>query len=107
MTLTQLITVTKVSDLNDRFRERGFNVLLTGGVRSVTDLNGLMEAIRGYSNFNEDNDPWLEHDFGKLDWNGDKIFWKIDYYNEEMTEWEDPLSPECHRVMTVMLANEY
>jgi len=93
--------------LNDKFRKSGFGVTLTCGVQSVTDLNGLMRAIREYDNFTEDNDPYGEHDFGKLDWNGDKVFWKIDYYNETFDAWEDPLTAKCRRVMTVMLADEY
>ncbi|MFA7253494.1 MAG: DUF3768 domain-containing protein [Patescibacteria group bacterium] len=104
MILTKIIMI---SMLNDKFRKSGFGVTLTCGVQSVTDLNGLMRAIREYDNFTEDNDPYGEHDFGKLDWNGDKVFWKIDYYNETFDAWEDPLTAKCRRVMTVMLADEY
>jgi len=35
------------------------------------------------------------------------VFWKIDYYNETLDEWEDPLLGSCRRIMTVMLAEEY
>lgn len=66
-----------------------------------------MNAIRKYDNFTPDNDSYMEHDFGNLNWYGDRVFWKIDYYNAEMNEWEDPTSPSCNRIMTVMLANEY
>jgi len=77
---------TQQAILNDQFRRSGRGVVLTGGVKSVKDLPGLLEAIKDYNSFNPDNDPWLEHDFGKLSWNGDKVFWKIDYYNESYTE---------------------
>ncbi len=107
MTLEQICEVSRVSMLNDKFRKSGFGVVLTGGVQSVRDLNGLMRAIREYDKFTPDNDPYFEHDFGSLNWYGDKVFWKIDYYNQELNQWEDPLSPECNRVMTVMLAEEY
>lgn len=107
MTLEQIATVSKVSLLNDKFRESGFGVVLTGGVRSVQNLNGLLRAIRAYDRFTPDNDPYGEHDFGGLDWYGDKVFWKIDYYNQALDQWEDPLSADCNRVMTVMLAEEY
>lgn len=100
-------TRTQQAILNDKFRNSGLGVVLTGGVQSVRDLNGLIQAIRKYDNFTPDNDPYLEHDFGSLNWYGDKVFWKIDYYNAEMNEWEDPTSPDCNRIMTVMLANEY
>jgi hypothetical protein len=93
--------------VNDKFRKSGFGVTLTNGVQSVTDLQGLLEAIREYDDFTEDNDPYGEHDFGSLVWHSEKVFWKIDYYNESMTTWEDPLSVQCRRVLTVMLADEY
>ncbi|MEI6498442.1 MAG: hypothetical protein WCO23_00580 [bacterium] len=31
----------------------------------------------------------------------------MDYYNQTLDEWEDPLSQDCKRVLTVMLADEY
>jgi hypothetical protein len=96
-----------ISMLNDKFRKSGLGVSLTCGVQAVSDLPGLLKAVRDFDDFNEDNDPYGEHDFGRLDWRGDKIFWKIDYYDETFTNWADPLTKECHRVMTVMLAEEY
>lgn len=98
---------TQQAILNDQFRRSGLGVVLTGGVQSVKDLSGLLQAIREFDQFNEDNDPWKEHDFGRISWNGDKVFWKIDYFNESLDEWEDPLLGTCHRVLTVMLAEEY
>lgn len=109
MTAQQIQTyeISKTALLNDDFRQSGFGVVLTNGVQSVPDLNGLMKAVRSFDNFNEDNDPYGERDFGSLNWYGHKIFWKIDYYNQELDSWEDPLSPDCNRVMTVMLAEDY
>jgi len=54
-----------------------------------------------------DNDPYGEHDFGSIKWHERKTFWKIDYYDQALQYWHDPLSPECRRVLTVMLAEEY
>ena len=92
---------------NDRFRRSGLRVTLTSGIQYVKDLNGLMAKIRAYDQFNQHNDPYGEHDFGKLMWRGDKVFWKIDYYDGALEFGEDPHSPNCQRVMTVMLADEY
>ena len=100
-------SVSKIASLNDRFRETGFGVTLTCGVSEVADLAGLMSEVRAFNHFDEGNDPWNEHDFGRIEWKDEKVFWKIDYYDQNLEGWEDPLSPQCHRLMTVMLAEEY
>jgi hypothetical protein len=33
-----------------------------------------MRVVRKFDDFNEGNDPCQEHDFGRLDWYGDKVF---------------------------------
>lgn len=38
---------------------------------------------------------------------GQKVFWKIDYYDAELKYGKDPLDPKCNRVLTIMLASEY
>jgi hypothetical protein len=102
-----LVKIVMISMLNDKFRKSGLGINLTCGVQAVQDLPGLLRAIREYDDFTPDSDPYEEHDFGKLNWHGDKVFWKIDYYDQTMTCWADPLTKECRRVMTVMLAEEY
>ena len=106
-TIMSEVNVQRIALLNDAFRKSGFGVMLTCGVQSVVDLSGLLKAVREFSRFNEDNDPYGERDFGRINWHGDKVFWKIDYYNRTMDAWEDPLSPACQRVLTVMLSDEY
>ena len=101
------VTTTKLAQLNDTFRRSGLGVMLTSGVQAIEDLNGLMQAVRSFDAFSENNDPHGEHDFGTISWMGQKVFWKIDYYDEALEYWEDPLSSTCHRVLTVMLAEEY
>ncbi len=66
-----------------------------------------MNSVRTFSSFTEDNDPYGEHDFGSLAWYGQKVFWKIDYYDQSLAAWCDPLSPDCNRVLTIMRADEY
>lgn len=44
---------------------------------------------------------------GMLDWHGENVLWKIDYYDERMESLGDPASPDCNRVMTIMLGSEY
>jgi hypothetical protein len=56
-----------------------------------------------------DNDPQGERDFGAFEHNGDRIFWKIDYYAHDMEHGsEDASDPrQTVRVLTIMLASEY
>lgn len=98
----------KIARLNDRFRGMAVDVIVTKGVmHGVHDVIGLVKAIERFDAFTPDNDPHGEHDFGSLNWYGATVFWKIDYYEGEYQYWCDPLSSDCKRVMTVMLAEEY
>lgn len=100
--------VTNIAKLNDRFRGMCLNVFYTSGVRDgIMDLVELSRRIERSSRFTEDNDPHGEHDFGSLSFEGKKVFWKIDYYDQQLQYWCDPLSPDCSRTLTVMLAEEY
>ena len=105
---TETVRATELARLNDRFRGMCLDVLYTAGVRDgIMDLVGLSVAVENYNRFTEDNDPYGEHDFGSLVFENKKIFWKIDYYDKELRLWCDPLSPDCRRVLTIMLAEEY
>ena len=69
----------------------------------------LITLVGEFKEFNEDNDPHHEHDFGEVVLEGEKYFWKIDYYDPTMTQGsEDPTDPaKTRRVLTIMLADEY
>lgn len=111
--MTNVQRTAKVRELNDKFRHslRGGRLLITRGLLetaggSITDL---LDAVRRFDAFDEDNDPYREHDFGSLSWRGERIFWKIDYYDATMCySSSDPTNPSITtRVLTVMLASEY
>jgi len=97
----------RIAELNDEFRRKGFAVTVTVGVQALPDLAGLLEAVREYNEFFDANDPYGEHDFGTITWQGKKTFWKIDYYDDKLEGWSDPALAECNRVLTLMLAAEY
>ncbi len=108
-----------IAKLNDKARANWFDrrycrTLLTHGIRALIeqnndDLQGLMLPLVNFDDFTPDNDPYGEHDFGSFHWGGDKIFWKIDYYDLSYQYGsEDPANPVItRRVLTVMLASEY
>lgn len=95
-----------IAKRNDMFRRSG-KVYATKGVRALHGFFGLMHCIQHFDNFTDDNDPYGEHDYGSLRWEGKSVLWKIDYYDPTLHFYCDPLSPKCRRVMTVMLAREY
>lgn len=95
-----------IAQRNDEFRRKE-TMSVSQGVFNLQDVLGLIRAVREYTDFNEDNDPYKEHDFGSLKWEGEKIFWKIDYYDSRLEGWADPLSDEVERVLTVYLAEEH
>lgn len=102
-----------IKTLNDNFRKTftGGQVLLTAGIDSMSmdDKANILSLVRNFNEFTPDNDPYGEHDFGSFDYKGNKIFWKIDYYdlNYEFMS-ENPADPDItNRVMTIMLVEEY
>lgn len=97
----------EIAKLNDMFRMGFKNTVMTPGVMYLDDVLGLAGEVQNFSDFTEDNDPYGEHDFGSFDWKGNRIFWKIDYFDQSLKYGEDPLSEKCRRVMTIMLASEY
>ncbi|HET9098264.1 MAG TPA: DUF3768 domain-containing protein [Candidatus Saccharimonadales bacterium] len=99
--------ITRIAALNDHFRQTSNHFLLTNGVSNLPNIPGLIGEIRRYKDFNEDNDPYEEHDFGNLSWQGRSIFWKIDYYDQQLSQWHDPAKDSCKRILTVLLADEY
>lgn len=56
------------------------NQLYYGDALPPEDQSAIREKVETFADFTPDNDPWKERDFGAFDHNGDKIFWKIDYY---------------------------
>lgn len=109
----------RIAALNDDLRAHIFShpphgiVLLTQGVQALGDpdvITAIVVLVRDFSDFNKDNDPYHEHDFGTIVWRGSKLFWKIDYYakGSDMYGSDDPADAKItDRVLTIMLASEY
>ena len=99
--------------LNDALRTslRGGRVMVTAGVQALgaDAVATAIACMQAFTAFNEDNDPHGEHDFGSFEIIGEKFFFKIDYYDEQMEHGsEDPGDlAKTIRVLTLMLASEY
>lgn len=122
---TQTSTISlAVAELNDQLRTTlsSANNSIAVCTPGVQDLIGDVSLFRAYKrradlfreiaavkDFTSDNDPYGEHDFGSVEYEGQTILWKIDYYDNELNGLS--LSPEdpdqTIRVLTVMLASEY
>lgn len=103
-----------VRELNDAFRTelsgRG-SVMITQGVSALGEafIAKAVAAIQNFCEFNDENDPWGEHDFGAVEIDGQKVFWKIDPFDLDLKMHSpNPANPGVtHRVLTIMLAAEY
>jgi hypothetical protein len=107
--------IDRIRTLNDQLRQNlGTGVataVITIGVAALGDeaVASIVKTITVYDDFCHENDPWEEHDFGAFEAAGHKIFFKIDYYDPTLTyHSDDPAdSSVTHRVITIMLAEEY
>ena len=83
----------------------------TSGIAALPldDQSAIREKVERFNAFSEDNDPHGERDFGAFEHDGERIFWKIDYYDPTLSMGsEDPSDPkQTVRVLTIMLASEY
>ena len=105
--------VDRIRALNDSLRTSlaGGSVMLTRAVAALgaEAQREILEAVRRYDEFDADNDPYGEHDFGAVEIKGTRIFFKIDYYDLDCAFASPDASDEnlTRRVMTIMLAEEY
>lgn len=69
----------------------------------------LFEKIRDFTEFVDGDDPYKEHDFGKIEYNNNDYFFKFDYYDLNMQYRSENPEDEnkTKTVLTIMLADEY
>ena len=112
----------RIRALNDEFRTTfiGGRIIITPGIQELLGREDteilvnlkftiLAKALMEFDSFTEDNDPHREHDFGAFEFDGEKLFFKIDYYDNALDFGSpDPSDPSVTtRVLTIMLASEY
>lgn len=106
----------RIRELNDELRtrrsQRNGKIIVMGDLINETGdgekMTKILDAIRDHDNW-EGNDPYGEHDFGKVAVDGEEFIFKIDYYalNEEHLS-EHPEDPNVTiRVMSVFYAHDY
>ena len=107
-------STSRIAELNDLCRKAmgvAGRVVQTQGIGALPPdvRSAIFEKVELFDSFTEDNDPHGEHDFGAFEHEGERIFWKIDYYDKACEFGsEDPADPtKTTRVLTIMLAGEY
>jgi hypothetical protein len=109
----QLPRAEAIARLNDALRKNG-----EGGTtvmtRSVLNLKGfdagaVRAALAAYEDFDADNDPHGERDFGDLTLFGADLLWKVDYFDVGLRFGSnDPADSKLtKRLLTVMLAEDW
>lgn len=103
-----------IADLNDRFRKGDMSLgqyNFTQGVQALTreKQQQLIQMVRDFDSFTSGNDPYGEHDFGKVKLNSEDYCFKIEYYDPTLTyHSSDPASPNAtRRVLMLMRIDEY
>ena len=104
----------RIARLNDALRKSGQGgvIVVTQGVRTLSGFEAetLLTMLHLVNDFDPDNDPHGERDFGILEFgDGTDLLWKIDYYDTDMIYASpDPADAAVtKRVLTIMLASEY
>ena len=90
---------------NDQIRKTfiGGKIILTLGVRESSDMKQVLRAVQEFDRFTPDNDPYEEHDFGKVVVAGEEYFFKFDYYDDNYEYFKE----DGNRVLTIMRTDEY
>jgi hypothetical protein len=105
--------VKRIRLLNDELRRdllTGLAVMTPGVMALGGDaVDRIVQTIAVFDDFHHANDPHQEHDFGSFEVDGHTIFFKIDYYNRNLSAHSpDPADATVtERVITIMLAEEY
>lgn len=103
----------RIRELNDEFRTTGDGgrVLMSGALLALGEqwVREIVATVRGFDDFDEDNDPHGEHDCAAMTVGGVRVIWKIDYFDKRIEAGSpDPADPvSTTRILTVMLAEEY
>lgn len=86
-------------------------MVITCGVASLPepDIAAVLLAVKTFTDFTPDNDPHEEHDFALIEAAGERVMFKIDYYDRALSMHSpDAADPAVTvRVLTIMFSSEY
>ncbi len=103
----------RIRALNDQLHATGCGgaVVVTRGIAALSGRiqAAIIAAVRRFDDFSVANDPYGEHECGLIEVAGQRVLFKIDYYDPSLRGHSvDPADPVVtRRVLTIMLADEY
>lgn len=103
----------RIRALNDELRKDllGGGAVMTSGIAELGPqaVARLVTTLAVFDDFCHANDPHEEHDFGVFDFEGQKVAFKIDYFDKTLSAASpDPADPSVtERIITLMLLEEY
>lgn len=108
---TEQVPAIAIAKLNDELRQLIPNLpfphqlVLTDEVAALPadQLSELLSLVKNFNVFTDENDPFKEHDFGKIEMRENTFFWKYDYFDPALKYFEQ----NGQRVLTVMFSHEY
>lgn len=116
----QFLSNPKIADLNDRLRksyDQSIGVIVfcptvSSMVLEKPELQlAIVRACAQFDDFNEENDPYGEHDFGTFSLDDNHFNFKIDYYARDSNYSYGSESPESieetQRILTIMDRSNY
>ena len=88
----------QIRALNDELRQHllGGIAVITPGIAALGQeaVDRIVKTIAVYDDFCHANDPHEEHDFGAFEADGHRVFFKIDYFDKNLTYHSpDPADP--------------
>jgi hypothetical protein len=102
-----------IAKLNDQARQsfQHCRVHITRGIHSLSPstVQQVLRAVQSFNRFDARDDPYGEHDFGRLSVAGHEVFWQFAYYDSDlqMASLDPAEASITARVLTIMLAEEY
>lgn len=95
----------EIARKNDLLRRTfvGGKVMMTCGVQNHPKRDEIIRTVQTFNDFNEDNDPWNEHDCATFEVDGEKFMFKVDYYDDLFRSYRE----DGNRILTVLCLDEY
>ena len=103
----------RIRALNDKLRTsgEGGEIVITRGIHALHPdvVLAVIAAVQSFTDFNPANNPHGEHDFALIAVRGQRVMFKIDYYDLQLSGHSpDAGDPAVtRRVLTILLADEY